>query len=222
MQNFENADLTLLFITAGETPPRWAALHLEHLQGYRRITVSRKLGGDIHDTYPKGYENIYRQMLSAARLATTPYVAMVEDDVLYSQEHFTYRPALDTFAYNQHRWALFTWGEPTYSMRNRKSNCSLIAPRELLIEALEERFAKHPNGIPAAFCGELGRERIDKALGVTPRRSVEFYSETGIIQINHDKGTEDRQRRYRKRLGQVKAFDIPRWGRAADILDLWT
>lgn len=217
-----SSDLTLLFITAGETPPGWANFHLEQIEGYPRITVSRKAGADLHDTEPKSYENIYRQMLRAAKLARTPYVAMVEDDVLYSREHFDYRPPMDTFAYNQHRWALFTWGEPIYSMRNRKSNCSLIAPTALLIEALEERFAKHPHGWPEAFAGELGRDRVERGLGVTLRKSVEFYSSVGIVQLNHEHASEPRQRTRRKSLGPIKAYDIPYWGRAQDILRVWT
>jgi hypothetical protein len=213
----DSSDLTLLFITAGELPLPWRDFHRSHLPDLPMVTVSRQPGADIHDTYPKCYENIYRQMLFAARLAKTPYVAMIEDDVLYSPEHFAYRPPLDTFAYNQHRWALFTWGEPTYSIRQRKSNCSLIAPRELLIEAIEERFNKCGDHW-GAFAGELGRERVEAGLNVTPRKSIEWFSEIGIIQINHDNASEDRQRRHRKTLGQIKAYDIPHWGKAEDVI----
>jgi len=208
-------DITLLFITAGQLPKRWAEFHLKQLQDYPMII--------LRDDKKMGYEQIYRKMLEGAKLATTDYVAVIEDDVLYSKEHFEYRPPLDTFAYNQHRWALFTWGKPIYSIRNRKSNCSLIAPRNLLIEALEERFAKYPTGMPPEFTGELGRERVEKGLGVTPRKSTEWYSEIGLVQINHKDATEDRQKRQRKTLGPIKAFDIPRWGKAEDLLTmLWT
>jgi len=159
-------------------------------------------------------------MLRAAKVATTSFVAIAEDDTLYPKEHFNfYRPEKNTFAYNQNRWALFTWGKPTYSWRNRKSNCSLIAPRELMIEALEERFAKYPGDtMPPQYVGELGRERVDRWLGVTIRKSVEVYSEVSIIQINHDDATEDRQKRYRKALGPMKAYDIPFWGKAEDLI----
>ncbi len=205
-------DLTLLYITAGKVPEKWRAFHQEQLDKlpYPIITM--------RDEEKMGYEMIYKRMLEGAKLATTPYVAVIEDDVLYSPEHFYFRPELDTFAYNQHRWALFTWGVPTYNWRNRKSNCSLIAPRELLIEALEERFAKWPNGIPKEWCGELGRANIDHWLKVTPRKSIEWHSKIAIIQINHDDGTEDRQQRHRKDLGPMKAYDIPYWGKAEDLI----
>lgn len=206
-------DLTLLFITAGEVPKTWAEFHMKQLEGFEMIT--------LRDKEKTGYETIYRRMLEGAKQATTPYVAMVEDDVLYSRDHFSFRPPLDTFAYNQNRWALFTWGPAVYSWRNRKSNCSLIAPRELLIEALEERFAAHPDGIPVEFCGELGRERIEKALGVTPRKSVEYFSATPIVQLNHDNGTEPLQAKHKKTLGPLQAYDIPRWGKAESIRNLY-
>lgn len=208
-------DLTLLFITAGKVPPQWSTFHAQQLAliPYPQII--------LHDKEKLGYEMIYKRMLEGAKMATTPFVAVIEDDVLYPIEHFYFRPDMDTFAYNQHRWALFTWGVPTYSWRNRKSNCSLIAPRELMIAALEERFAKYPNGIPKEWCGELGRTRVDKWLGVTPHKSVEWYSKIGLVQINHDDASEDRQKRHRKDFGPVKAYDIPRWGKAEDLIKLY-
>lgn len=208
-------DLTLLFITAGERPKQWVQFHEEMLNSlpYPKITM--------HDEKKLGYEMIYRRMLEGAKKADTPYVAVIEDDVLYPIEHFWLRPDMDTFAYNQHRWAILTWEGKTYSWRNRKSNCSLIAPRELMIEALEERFAKWPNGIPKEWCGELGRANVDRWLKVTPRKSVEWYSKIGLVQINHDDGTEDRQKRHRKDLGPMKAYDIPRWGKAEELVKRW-
>lgn len=205
-------DLTLLFITAGERPKKWVEFHSAQLAKLEYPMIT------LRDEKKMGYEMIYRRMLEGGKQATTPFVAVIEDDVLYPPHHFWFRPELDTFAYNQNRWALFTWGVPTYNWRNRKSNCTLIAPRELMIEALEERFAKHPNGIPKEHCGELGRANVDRWLKVTPRKSVEWHSKISVIQINHDDGTEDRQRRHRKELGPMKAYDFPYWGRAEDII----
>ncbi len=203
-------DLTLLFITAGKRPEKWAAFHKEQLDKlpYPMIT--------LYDEEKMGYQQIYKRLLEGCKQATTPFIAVIEDDVLYPLEHFKYRPPLDTFAYNNHRWALFTWWKPTYSWRNRVSNCALIAPRELAIEALEERNAKYPDGWP--YVGELGRWRIDKVLGVQKRKMIEWYSTIGLIQINHDNGTEEAQQVHWKDFGPVKAYDIPRWGKASDIV----
>jgi hypothetical protein len=84
-------------------------------------------------------------MLRATRLVKTPYIAIAEDDTLYNEEHFSYRPKDNEFAYNMTHWSLFTWGDPTYHWRNRRGNYSMIAPTKLLLEALEERFEKWPN-----------------------------------------------------------------------------
>ena len=204
-------DLTLLYIHAGKRPEGWVKFHKEQLDKLPYPII------DLYDEEKISYQRIYDQLLIGCKKATTPYIAVIEDDVLYSPEHFKeYRPPMDTFAYNNHRWALFTWWKPTYSWRNRVSNCSLIAPRELAIEALEERNAKFPNGW--TYVGELGRWRIDKYLGVTKRKMIEWYSTIGIIQINHTTGTEERQKVQWKDFGPVKAYDIPRWGKAEDVI----
>ena len=158
------------------------------------------------------------QMLRSAKLAKTPYVAMAEDDTLYSREHFTaFRPPKDMVSYNRARWSLLSWcEEKIYCMRQRISNCSLIAPTELLIEALEERAAKHPNG--HNYVGEVGRNKVDKKLRVTQRERVEWYSHVPIIQLNHRTGTDKGGGPGRtKKHGQIKAIDIPYWGKAEGI-----
>lgn len=220
-------DLTILYLTASLIPEHFAAYQrkvlLEAAGDYPIISLSREpldFGvKNILQIGPKCLDTIYREMLRGAKLAETPYVAVAEDDTLYPKEHFSfYRPEKDTFAYNQNRLALFTWGTPTYSWRNRKTNATLIAPRELMIEALEDRFAKYPEAIPENIVGELGRGMVERNLGVTLRNSIEVYSETSVIQVNHDAGSDDRARRHRKKLGPIKAYDIPHWGRAEDIV----
>ncbi len=203
-------DLTLIFITAGKRPEKWVAFHKEQLDKLPYPIIVKR------DEEKMGEQMIYQRLLEGCKEATTPYIAVIEDDVLYPPEHFKFRPKMDEFAYNQHRWALFAWGEPTYNWRNRVSNCSLIAPRLLAIEALEERNRKYPTKWP--YVGELGRWRIEKVLEVTKRKLVEWYSTVGIIQINHDDASEERQRIHWKDLGPVRAFDIPVWGKADDLI----
>jgi hypothetical protein len=170
------------------------------------------------DEEPKCYGNIYKQILRGAKIADTKYIGIAEDDTLYSKEHFNcFRPKDDEFAYNRARWSLFTWS-PIYSLRNRISNCSLIAPRELLIEALEERFAKYPDNYPNNLMGECGRNSLERVLGITERKSVEFLSEVPIVQLSHPSGSEDRQKIMRKKLAEIKAYSIPPWGIADNIL----
>ena len=105
-----------------------------------------------------------------------------------------------------------------YHWRNRKSNCSLIAPRELLIEALEERFRKWPQGTPENITGEVGRKMVEKNMGITIRKSEEVFSKVSLIQFNHDFSFEERQRTHRKSYGPIRAYDIPHWGKASDLV----
>ncbi len=220
------SDLSILFMTANNLPEGWTKFHrkvLEEAAGrHPIITVSRKpvdLGTNLIDDKPQCLSNLYFQILRAAKVATTEFVAIAEADCLYHSSHFTFfRPKPDEFAYDQTRFSLFTWGEPTYNWRNRKSNCTLIAPRLLLIEALEERFAKWPDGTPEKMTGEVGRKMVEKNLGITIRKSVEEFNTTAVIMINHDNASEERQRIHRKRLGPIRAFDIPHWGKAIDII----
>lgn len=219
-------NLTVIYLTASKISKNFGdyqrSLLKDAIGDYPLISVSREpldFGLNILDDGEKSTSNIYRQMLRACKVATTDYIAIAEDDTLYCKDHFNfYRPPLDTFCYNQNRFALFTWSEPIFSWRNRKSNCSLIAPRLLLIEALEERFAKFPNGTPDNITGEVGRGRVERNLGITVRKSEEKFSEVSIIQINHDTASEDRQVRHRKKLGQIKVYDLYYWGRPEEVL----
>lgn len=219
-------DYTVIYLTANMIPDHFAEYQrkvlLEAIGDAPIISVSRKpidFGQNILDDGPKCTDNIYRQILRAAKVATTKYIIIAEDDTLYCRDHFIFhRPADDAFAYNRNRATLFTWGEPMYHWRNRLSNCSLIAPRELLIEALEERFKKYPDRIPENLVGEVGRGMVERNLGVTVRKCEEVYSKTSIIQINHDYSSEERQRNHKKSYGQIKAYDIPFWGKAKDLV----
>lgn len=219
------SDLTVIYITANMVPAKWVKYQMEVLKeaigDAKLLIVSRDAEAmpetTILDTMPKSYSNIYYMLLQGAKLATTPYIAMAEDDVLYTRKHFyTFRPQADEFAYNRNRWSLFTFGEPTYSLRDRISNCSLIAPTKLAIEALTERFTKHPNG--SKITGELGKERTEKHLGVTIRKRVDFYSLDPIVQFNHDYGTDEVMLSHRKRMGWIRAYDIPTWGRSEELV----
>lgn len=224
------ADLTIIYLTANLLPAKFASYQrgilLEAAGDYPIISVSRKpmeFGYmSLLDAEPKSLSNIYFQMLKAARYTETEFVAVAEDDCFYHTDHFKFhRPKPDTFAYDQNRLALFTWGKPTYHWRNRKSNCSLIAPTKLLIESLEERFTKWPNGTPEDRTGELGRQMVEDNLRITRRKSKEVFCDIAIIQFNHDFGSEERQRNHKKSMGPLRAYDIPYWGKAKDVVSLF-
>jgi hypothetical protein len=227
-------DLTILYISASEMPEHWMKFQIGHLvasaAGSPIVSVTRKpldLGTNIPDDGEKSYWNIYMQMLRAAKIATTPFVAMAEDDVLYTPEHFRdFRPRMDEVSYDRSRWSLFAWEpNPIFCLRQRISNCSLIAPRQLLIEALEERREKFPNGLENAVCGEVGRRSLEHNLGLTIRKSVEWWCKNPIVMLNHltgtdvgDYGVNAKGRHMYKPHGQIKALEIPHFGTARKVV----
>lgn len=220
MQSSSNSDLTVIFITLKKLPLGWQKYHkqvlLDAIGDAKLIEISPD--GDIIQDGTPSNSNVYRQLLRGALAADTEYIAVAEDDTLYCPDHFAYRPPKGVFAYNQSHWSLFTWGEPTYSWRDRLGNYTLIASREDVIEALTERFAKYPNGTPEGQTGEIGRWRTDTQLGLTRRQTEEFKTNTPVINICHQMGLDDRANRKRKNLGTLRAYDIPHWGKAEDLI----
>jgi len=220
------SDITIIFMTNNELPESWANYHKQVLLDAAGdspiISVSRKpmdLGMNIIQTEPKSPSNIYWQLLRAAKLAKTKYIAQAEDDTLYSKEHFEFRPKKHKVAYNMNHWSLFTWGEPTYNWRNRRGNYSMIGEREFIIECLEERFAKYPNGTPDKITGEIGRDMVEHNMGITVRKAEEFFTTISIINFNHDvHAMDETQRNHRKRMGLIRAYEIPHWGRSEELV----
>lgn len=220
------SEITIIMLTANKVPKSWADFHKQKLTEAAGespiITISREplsWGINLLDEEPYQISNIYFQMLRGAKTADTDYIGIAEDDTLYPKEHFEYRPPLDTFAYNMNRFGVFRWSrKPTYFWKNRMSNSTLIAPRQLMIEALEERFNKHPNGTPSGFTGELGRSNVEDKLEVSHRKSEWFSTEISIVRVDHEMGIDRLSKTHRKGMGILRAYDIPYWGKAEDII----
>lgn len=218
------SDLTIIYYTANRLKPFFAdnvrKILLKAADGLPIISVSQK-PLDFGTNICVGTENysgvqIYRQLLIGAKAANTKYLATAEDDILYSREHFrTYSPKDNEFAYDFSRWALYTWVvPPTYSLKRRRVLSTMIAPRNLLIETLEERFDKYPSGGPVY--SEPGK--YEAAYGLTPRKSVEFWSHCPSIVFTHEQSFGFEVQGKKKALGELRAYDIPFWGKASDIL----
>jgi len=134
-------DLTILFYTANVAQKRMFDNAVRSLKrfNYPIVSVSQEpmdLGTNIVVPKERSLENIYRQVLIAAKEAKTKYVALCEDDCLYTKEHFLHTPKKD-FAYNLNRWLLHL-REGVYSYRRRPVLSQCIADREALIKCLEE------------------------------------------------------------------------------------
>lgn len=140
-----NRALTILYYSANLIHPAIEYTVLRNLKnyGYPVISVTQKpmdLGYNIVVPVKRSLENIYQQVLTGAREAKTKYVALCEDDCLYTKEHFKHRPEAP-FAYNLNRWNLHLWvaGEDKqcFSYRQAPILSQCIAKREELIKCLE-------------------------------------------------------------------------------------
>lgn len=229
-------DLTIIYITANVISDFFGRNMREHLlvaaNSAPMIVVSKKpvdfwanfsdniiLEGDV------SHFNIYRQALAGAKAAKTKYIAIAEDDVLYSPEHFKRRPSRGKFAYNIACWGMYTWIEPaTFSYRAmgaRRNHGMLICERELYIEAMEERFAKYPDDDEKMreIWAEPGK--YEEHLGVTVRESETFYTLPANVKFSHSEELSYHTIGRRKRQGELRALEIDYWGRAENIKKLY-
>lgn len=210
-------DLTILYSTAHKAPESFRAGLLSQLYFNKKDNPLLEIHSSPQES---SISNYYKDLLVAAKEIATPFIAIAEDDTLYPGDHFNYRPALDTFAYNMTRWNLYTWSDPPFfSLRQRKILATLIAPRELFIEAIEERFRVDPDGQRLQWWGEPGRNTHEKALGVTQRKSIEFNSYNPVVVFTHPKAFG--YMGGNKRANKIRALSLPYWGAAEDVRKLY-
>ena len=224
-------DLTIIYYTANVLKESFAEKVRQQIlkaaDGLPIISISKKpinFGINIPDENPeRSTVNIYQAIQKAARLAKTKYIALAEDDVLYPPGHFyTYLPPEDIFAYNMTRWNIYTWSKPPFfSLKFRKILATLIAPTNLWIESLGERFARYPDParIPEIWMGEPGRISYESELGVTPRKAVDFYTYEPVIVFSHPESLGFLAQGTHKRANVIRALEIPYWGTAERIMN---
>lgn len=213
-------DLTVIMMTPNKVPKGWAAFHkkmlLEACGDTPIITISKEpldWGTNVIQT-EYGLTNIFRQMLRGAKLSTTPFIAIADDDTLYPKVHFEFRPPKNIFAYNLNRWHIFTWGKPFYFHKPRPGNGLLIASRDLVIAALTARLENREElsgGSLKELGTHMGARQYDKAGFMTFSTStpvVSFYSQQSIDPLN--------QRR-KKAPWPVQTFELPHWGKADEL-----
>ncbi len=213
-------DLTVIMLTPNLVPEKWAQFHkqklFEAIGDTPLITVSAKPLDFGINIIQEGYGlvNIYKQQLRAAKMAKTPWIAMADDDTLYPKSHFEYRPTSEGFFYNTNRWHIFTWGEPIYFLKPWQGNGCMIATREFVIKALEKRFENGDN-LPPHAQHELGTRRDMLEQDIVKSRT--FQTNEGILSFYHGDSFDEQVRNHTKRMHPVRAYDIPLWGKAADI-----
>lgn len=151
------SDLTLLLVTANKIDENSAKKMREYLlevteNKYPIISVSQKpidFGKNIcvGEIGTSKY-NEYKQLLIGAKEVKTEYVACIDDDALYSPEHFTFRPPKGVFAYEINYWFCqirkdFYWRVGDKRKRGGMWGC--IVDSETLVNNLTRRFEYYPN-----------------------------------------------------------------------------
>ena len=176
----------------------------------------------------RSHLKLYNQILIGAKAAKTKYVAMAEDDILYHYNHYhSELPKSDYFLYDMNKWSIFTWIKPPqYHYRDRLVVNQLIAPRDYLVDALEERFARVEELKKTKteehiihYWGDPGR--YEKYLGVSERKVAHFFSSVPAIVFTHESAFGYLTQGSRKRIGNPRAYDIPVWGKAEDMLKIY-
>lgn len=190
--------ITLIYYTANAVAKGIEYSVLRGLRGHGLPIVSvsqepMQLGKNIVVPKEKSLTNIYRQVLIGAKAATTDYVALCEDDCLYTKEHFKYRPT-KPFAYNLNRWMLhLDQDQKVFSYRERPVLSQCIAHRKTLIECLEKGDRDR----------EMGRE--------DGYEFETFKTKEPNLIFCHDKNTSGK-----KYLGKdaEPRTELPPWGKA--------
>ena len=215
------SDLTILYYTANRVSDYFAnnvrQNIVESSDGAPIISISHQPIDFGHNVWIPGLEvgtyNIYKQILIGAMMAQTPYIGCAEDDSLYTLEHFSFRPPMDQFAYNTHRYQV---DPEIYFLRRRASMCMCVAPTELLVETLCQRFAKFPRFLSRSECGGWGEPgRKEHQLGLPRPALVTYETDVPTLTFNHRQSTGGR----RKMLESDTLTDtLPHWG---SVTDLW-
>lgn len=214
------SDLTLVYYTVNQIPETFHRNTMKQLE-----LVSGEIPIIVIDGTEPSHFNIYRQALKGAKEATTKYIALCEDDVLYSSEHFKYRPRKKPFAYNFAVWGIYTWQDPpifNFKGGGRINLGNLICDRVAFIEAMEERFSKYPNP-KGQHLQDIWAEpgKYERQLGVKVQEFEAFYTQPPNIKFSHETELSFQGLGTRKRAGDMRATSVPYWGDAATIRALY-
>src|SRR3990167_3540221 len=224
-------DMTILFYTANLISEQFAEVVRGELVSaidgrYPIVCVSHApmAFGDeriVIGQVERSIWRVYKNVLTGALVATTPFIAMAEDDSLYARAHFDHRPQPGVFSYNLNRFVLTRRlsydgkrREALYYWRRRTQQAMLVCSRDLLVETLTERFAKYPEPVPHDVAKKTGwgePGRYEKNLGLTRRTREYFETLAPCITVNHSLGLMGRRR---VNPDDLICDDLPPWGNA--------
>ena len=228
-------DLTILLATANKMPEetnekiRQNLLLITNGQ-FPIVSVSQKpidFGQNIcvGDIGQSKYNEFF-QILLGVRGIETKYTAVVDDDTLYSIEHFSQRPPSGKFLYERNYWFAQIGKDEYWRVAddNKKGGMwGCIAETELLIHNLETRYKKYPtdNDLPAMW-GEPGK--FDELYGLPKNTAYFVKSEKPCVIFIHNTAMGGVQlsrfrRRYGDPLPENKTKNLDGFGDAKDLIN---
>lgn len=166
--------LTVLYYSDNRVAEDIQRVVLNNIRGMKNpiISVTQKpldLGKNICvGEIGTSWLNLYKQLKIAAEAAETEYVAMAEDDCLYTQEHYDWTPPRnDTFYYNENVWFV-QWGGNHPELNGMYSNywterralSQLICSRDILLKDIDLKLQFLEGDIPVETIGEPGYSRL--------------------------------------------------------------
>lgn len=216
-------DLTILYYSSNSMPEKSAQNFrnrlLEVIGDTPLISVTQKpidFGQNICvGELGQSYYNLYKQMLIGLREVKTKWVAMAEDDSLYTEEHFNYRPPDEmTVSYNKNFWFLDT---AHFWTKGHIGTFGAISSTNYLGNLLEQRYERFPEEIMPRnaqrwFWMDPG---FDDRLGFKKANTEQFITEIPLITFAHYAGTYGKPHRRERTSTQVE--ELPYWGNAKKL-----
>jgi hypothetical protein len=217
-------DLTVIFMTLNKPPKHWQEFHkkklMEAIEDKPLIIITKnRIDWDRLNTQylyqeepgrskEERVHNIYFQIREAMKLVNTPYIALADDDTLYTQEHFNfYRPPDNKLSYNFCRWHINEW--------RRDDTCYIHAPNpdNPVLIAPAKKFKDHLDPV-SIFRGKTT---------VFMNDCVSFYTLEPVLSFHHLNGLVGRRIKHRQnqKLWPVRSLSIPIWGLASEIIKEW-
>jgi len=206
------------------------------IQGKRLVSVSREpldFGENIHLPGPRGYLQMFKQILAGIEALDTDIVFLAEHDVMYHKSHFDFTPPeIDKFYYNTNVWKVRY--EDGHAMRtaDMKQVSGLCAYRDLMLRHYrkrvklledaqknmsEEEFNRHVRKM-GFEPGTHGREeRVDN------NKAEGWESSVPNVDIRHGENltasrwSPDQFRNKKYTEGWQESDEVPGWGRFKDF-----
>jgi hypothetical protein len=217
-------DLTILYYSSGRMAPQMAEnfrIRLQTVVEYTTPIVSVtqepvNLGqnicvGDIGQSY----YNLFKQQLIGLREVKTKWVAMAEDDTLYTASHFAHRPSSEqVIAYQRNMYFL---DSRTFWTKKHAGMFGCIAPTAYILDILERRYARFPEEILPRhsqkwFWMDPGH---DHRLGFEPANTEVFETDPPLITLAYYGATYGKPKRRSKTSHEVD--ELPYWGNALEL-----